>query len=366
MKFANLLACAALAALVAPPAAAEYDLGVASTGGSGVDVGHGGGKFWAVGTTGKVYRFDSPPGAWTEIGGVSTGLRIDVDAKGLPWVVTRDNKLMTWNGSSWSQVPGDIREIGRSAAGDHMWAIGGGGDGRGNFDIYRFEGAAGWAKKPGNGLRIDVEPDGTAWVVNAQGGIYRWNGSAWDHIAGGAKDIGVGSNGAVWIIGSDGAPWSMTYVRTWLRRPGATLAAITVDDKGNPLGAAVGNNLLRLERHDRLITFPGSQSSLSSVHARDGRYPIFTTWEKERWDFPPDGTVKSLSTRKCLSIEDGRILMVKACDGSPGTKGWYFNAADSTLRNRAYPNGCAHPTLTSQLLFSPNDCALYQKEVSVQ
>ncbi|WP_437710315.1 hypothetical protein WMF45_36445 [Sorangium sp. So ce448] len=87
--------------------ATAQDLQFFGTGGTGLDIGHGGGKAWAVGTTGKVYRFDTPPGAWTEIGGITTGMRIDVDSGGNPWVVTRDQKLFTWNGG-WYQVYGDM------------------------------------------------------------------------------------------------------------------------------------------------------------------------------------------------------------------------------------------------------------------
>lgn len=34
--------------------------------------------------------------------------------------------------------------------------------------------------------------------------IYRWNGAAWDQVAGGAKDVGIGAERSVWVVGDDG------------------------------------------------------------------------------------------------------------------------------------------------------------------
>jgi hypothetical protein len=72
---------------------------------------------------------------------------------------------------------------------------------------------------PGGGTDIGVGADGAVWVVgtNPVGGgfgIYRWNGSGWSREPGGAVAVAVGSDGTPWVVNSahriyrwNGAGW---------------------------------------------------------------------------------------------------------------------------------------------------------------
>ena len=104
--------------------------------------------------------------------------------------------------STWVNHPGSARDIG--ACDQSVWAVGGrpvpGGHG-----IYRWNGS-GWDGVDGGAVRIAVAPDGSPWVVNDAGGIFQRAGSQWHQVPGGAHDIGVGADGSVWVVGTDPVP----------------------------------------------------------------------------------------------------------------------------------------------------------------
>ena len=43
----------------------------------------------------------------------------------------------------------------------------------------------------------------TPWVVNSNNNIFQRTGGSWQMLPGLAKDIGVGADGSVWVIGTD-------------------------------------------------------------------------------------------------------------------------------------------------------------------
>jgi hypothetical protein len=73
------------------------------------------------------------------------------------------------------------------------------------FGIWRLDGGS-WTEVGGGASRIAVSPgeygirNGTPWVVNTDGDIYRWNGTTWEPKLGAcATDIAVDQNDAAWI-----------------------------------------------------------------------------------------------------------------------------------------------------------------------
>ncbi|HMP94761.1 MAG TPA: hypothetical protein PKD90_17905 [Phnomibacter sp.] len=78
---------------------------------------------------------------------------------------------------------------------------------RTDYLIYRWNGTA-WQAITGAGVRIDVGPDGIAWVINAAGQVWQYDGRNFILRSGpAARDITVSQDGAVWIAaeGSDRA-----------------------------------------------------------------------------------------------------------------------------------------------------------------
>ena len=62
-----------------------------------------------------------------------------------------------------------------------------------------------WERITGAATDIGVGSDGSAWIVGTKkisGGyeIYRWTGGAWEQKPGGAVRVGVGSAEHVWVI----------------------------------------------------------------------------------------------------------------------------------------------------------------------
>jgi Tectonin domain len=112
------------------------------------------------------------------------------------------NVRTTDNTISWRLLPGRARDIGVGADGS-VWIIGTSPVGAaGDFSIYRFAGTY-WAVVSGGAVRIAVGPNGVPWIVNSAGQIFRREGNAWKPLPGRAKDIGVGADGTVWIIGTN-------------------------------------------------------------------------------------------------------------------------------------------------------------------
>ncbi|MGH6623251.1 MAG: hypothetical protein ACREBN_04730, partial [Burkholderiaceae bacterium] len=100
--------------------------------------------------------------------------------------------------AQWQLLPGLATDIGVSARGD-AWVTGID-QVPGGRSIYRWTGGE-WQIVGGGAVRIDVDPQGNPWVVNSAGNILRLGPGGWQPMPGLASDIGIGANGAVWVIG---------------------------------------------------------------------------------------------------------------------------------------------------------------------
>jgi hypothetical protein len=66
-----------------------------------------------------------------------------------------------------------------------------------------------WQPLPGRATDIGVGPNGAAWVIGIEsvdGGrpIYRWDGNDWDRVAGGAVRLDIDPQGQPWVVNSAG------------------------------------------------------------------------------------------------------------------------------------------------------------------
>ena len=154
--------------------------------------------------------------SWSRISG--GGTRIDL-AGLVPWVTTDTGRVWSKSGvtsdnpsgSGWTDR-GDIDaiDIGVNTAGA-VWALGGPRRSDGDYDVYRHTGGTSWTRVGGDAFRIDVAPDGTPWIVTAEGSIYRRtgvsasvpNGTGWSKFFGTGQDIGISRDGVIWLTGTD-------------------------------------------------------------------------------------------------------------------------------------------------------------------
>ncbi len=123
-----------------------------------------------------------------------------------------------------------------------VWIIGNEPPGVGDKSIYRWDGNA-FQQIPGSGVRIAVDPNGRAWMVNTAGAISRWGESSWQEMPGKAIDIGIGANGDVWVLGSTGTPFKWDG-NSWRQIEGVA-RRIAVDPSGNPWVVNEGNEIFR-------------------------------------------------------------------------------------------------------------------------
>src|SRR5438309_9860232 len=112
-----------------------------------------------------------------------------------------------------------------------VWIIGNDPAGAADKNIYRWDGSA-FEKMVGQAVRIAVDPNGKAWVVNSSGSIFRWIDTSWQDMPGKAIDIGIGARGEVWILEPNGSP-SKWDGNNW-RPIGGGGFRIAVDPSGNP------------------------------------------------------------------------------------------------------------------------------------
>ncbi|MDG2175286.1 MAG: hypothetical protein P8M72_04005 [Gammaproteobacteria bacterium] len=135
---------------------------------------------------------------WLEIPG--SGVRLDVDPDGYPWVINSDHEIWRLTPFGWDHIPGSAHDIGIGADGS-VWVLGTT-ERRGGYEIFRYTGF-GWQKVHGTGVRIDVDPYGNPWVINHDDDIFHLVNGYWQEVPGLAKDIGIGADGSVWAIGSN-------------------------------------------------------------------------------------------------------------------------------------------------------------------
>jgi peptidoglycan hydrolase-like protein with peptidoglycan-binding domain len=145
--------------------------------------------------------------------------------------------------NTWEQLSGSATDIGANTLagvgsnGDSVWILGASlfSDG---YDAYQWTGSV-FEKRTGKrGMRIDVDNTGKAWMIGRDSRIYRWSGSSWSEVPGGGlgTDIGIGANGGVFIIGTDGNAWSLASGGSgWNSTNGpGNAVAIDVDRNGKP------------------------------------------------------------------------------------------------------------------------------------
>ncbi|MFN8483754.1 MAG: tectonin domain-containing protein [Anaerolineae bacterium] len=204
--------------------------------GAAKDIGIGtDGSVWVIGDSAVpggygIYRYNGA--GWDGIDGAA--VRIAVDPHGQPWVVNDADQIFRRGAADWELMPGAAKDIGIGADGS-VWVIGNNAV-PGGYGIYRYNGA-GWDGIDGAAVRIAVDPHGQPWVVNDGDQVFQRSGYAWQHIAAGAKDVGIGADGTVWVIGNNAVPGGYGIYRWtgggWEGFNGGAVA-ISVDPHGQP------------------------------------------------------------------------------------------------------------------------------------
>ncbi len=214
--------------------------------GAATDIGASAGATYVLGTGSEsggygIYRWNGVD--WTKIAGGA--VRVDVENNGNPWVVNSVGQIFRRDGAAWTLLPGRAKDIGIGAEGS-VYVIGTTAE-SGGYGIYKWNGSD-WTKISGGAVRVTVDNTGTPWVVNSSGNIYKRNGGGWTQLPGSARDIGAGPNGSVFIIGTTSVggghniyQWSGS---DWVEVPGGA-EFVDVGASGQPWVVNNGNNIYR-------------------------------------------------------------------------------------------------------------------------
>jgi hypothetical protein len=233
------------------------------------DIGAGAdGSVWVIGTNPigndfGIFRWTGR--GWEAVDGAA--VRIDVDENGDPWVVNSAGQVFRRVNDRWLQLP-DLSSV--SVGGITIPAaakdIGIGANGavwitarmrvgmQFQFGVFKWTGTS-WDRVDGSAERIDVDRSGNPWVVNSAGEIFRRVNDHWEQLPRHARDIGIGADGSVWIIGTDqvgfvalGTGQNFDILR-WNGSDWETIdgggTQITVDDDGVPWLANAAGEIFR-------------------------------------------------------------------------------------------------------------------------
>jgi|APSaa5957512622_1039677.scaffolds.fasta_scaffold18409_2 hypothetical protein len=231
-----------------------------------IDIGAGAdGTVWMVGSDHTAYRMVADASGWEHMG-IGQVQRIDVTPDGRGVVVLINEEVWEYTGGTWEHLRNMWAiDVGCGANGG-VWVLGNSHGPIENNAIspYGLRGDGTWAYHgavAGRNKRIDVAPNGTAYVVCDvfHGGgskLFQWaGGQDWHETSIGdleARDIALGISphgaawGAIWLADEDGNihRWSdVKFSNTgntghgWERTNGGSIA-ISADDEGNVLSIA--------------------------------------------------------------------------------------------------------------------------------
>lgn len=185
---------------------------------------------------GGIWKHDGA--RWHKIPGY--GSRIAVDPSGDWWIVNASGAIWGPGG----RKPGSARDIAIGADGT-VFIIAADEPAPGNGSIQRWDGRE-WRSVGGYGTRIAVDPRGQWWIVNSRNDIWGPGGRK----PGRARDIGIGADGTVWIIGTDSPAPNNGGIYRWLgdrwSRVEGYGSAIAVAPDGKPWVVRANGEIWRL------------------------------------------------------------------------------------------------------------------------
>ena len=222
----------------------------------------------------------------------------------------------------WRRMPGSAYDV--AAGGGQVWIVGT------NRRLYHRQPDNTWRQMSGsNGFRIAVSSTGTAWLVNLDYDIYRYNNSTgnWDHMPGKAYDIGAGG-GQVWIVGTNQRMyrWDASGNHWEMKNAGYNGRRITVDHSGRPWIVNTSGQIY-VENSNGWYLLPGRALDIDA--GDDGSVWIIGTNEGI-YEFQPSsgGVVSPEWLRHTGSAQ--RITVDDT--GTP----WVVNGLEAIYRNRWY------------------------------
>ena len=217
------------------------------------------------------------------------GTDIAVAPNGDIWIINSGREIWRHSAGRWDRMPGAAKHIDIGPGGS-VFIIGTDADVPApNGRVYRWSGSR-WERFGGYGTRIAVGPSDHPWLVNDGNEVWHHDGR-WEKLAGAsARDIDVGQDGSVYLIGTVGtAPTGGIYRWTGseMRSEGHSGNRIIVDPEGNPWTIAEGGAIWRRQNGEWGLW--GGNARAFHI-AADGQVAFLDVDSMGAWG--TDGTVK--------------------------------------------------------------------------
>jgi len=167
------------------------------------------GSVWGVNSQGSIYKWSPTIADWVGSTGNAGGPgRIAVDPTGRPWVVRNTGEIYRKGDGdpstdNWQLMPGPATGIAIGGDGS-IWISNAAGA------VYKWDGSSNWIQTTAAGVsRIAVNPQGIPWAIKLSGEIWtKQDGDPtaanWTLMPAQATDVSVGPDGVVWVSGVGG------------------------------------------------------------------------------------------------------------------------------------------------------------------
>lgn len=212
-----------------------------------------------------------------------------------------------------------------------------------------------WSQLPGLATNIGVASNGTIWIANTSQNIFKWTGSSWLQVPGSATRISVDSSGNAWIVNAAGAIFSSATlggVNTWISRPGQ-LVDVGVGANGAVWGVNASQNIYTWVGPN-WKQLPGSATRVSvdpagNAWVINANGQIYTWNGNDNWILRP-GSAKSIAA--CGKVGDVYIV---GTDGAPykwNGSNWDKRGGSNLLNIACDGTGKVYATNNAQQIFS--------------
>jgi uncharacterized protein YkwD len=155
--------------------------------------------------------------------------------------------------------------------------------------IYRYNGQ--WTVMPGLLRHISVSQDNNVWGVAGNETVWRWNGQGWDNMPGLLVQISVGAKGHIWGVSRGNELWRWNENTNWWDRMNGAGKQLSVASDGSMFVVGLNNDLYKWLGADyqfipgnTLQVAVGSVSNVWKIDTQNSVYRYNPAKSPEPWD----------------------------------------------------------------------------------
>lgn len=253
------------------------------------------GDAWAVMADGTLARFVERQASFVTVPDAPKSLvRLDVDDRGLPWVVEKDGTVQRFDGRNWIKLPGNARDVSTGPSGTAYIVS------TEHEPMRWVPSQSRWQKLLARADVVAAGADGNPWIATPEGEIFahqpeprlgaraRANGAGqvftqvlpWRRVNGDGRQVVISRRGDVAALGVNGEIWRWKGKSTWGRVAGK-LAVLAIDPDGVLWGVDDDGHVLR-QANSGWQELPG-RARLLAVGADGSAWIVAPDGRLARW-----------------------------------------------------------------------------------